>query len=243
VKKPPRKYSHDELVEVLQRSIALDEAAKEREFTEEDLAAAAKELGLAPETLQQARTELARRNTSRSLAPRPFDTRIELEATRDRLRLCIPAPRFSAAALLPLTFVGIWFAFLTFWTAMAARASLVFAGFSLPFWVAGFGLARRALFPMFQVTTLELGPEEGTIETLPVGGKTRLVRKELRARAGKHRRWKADSTGASSRPEQAVILEHGTKAFPLLAGYSLPERRWVLSELKTWLAAREEETP
>src|SRR4029077_3497058 len=93
MKKPPRKYTHDELVEILRRSIALDEEAKDRPYTEDDLAAAAAELDLSPEMLTKARTELARRQAAQSLAPRPFDTRVELETSQERFRLRIPPQR------------------------------------------------------------------------------------------------------------------------------------------------------
>ena len=68
--KDPKTYTHDELVEVLQRSIALSEAAKDRPYTDADLVAAAKELDVEPEMVRKAQAELERRRAARSLAPR-----------------------------------------------------------------------------------------------------------------------------------------------------------------------------
>ena len=48
------KYTHDELVELLQRSVALKARADEESYTSEDLAAAAKELDLDPALVHRA---------------------------------------------------------------------------------------------------------------------------------------------------------------------------------------------
>ena len=52
-----------------------------------------------------------------------------------------PIPRlFSAGSLGSFIFSLPWLAFISFWTCMAAQASLAFAAFSLPFWCIGIGL-------------------------------------------------------------------------------------------------------
>ena len=52
-----------------------------------------------------------------------------------------PVPRlFSASNLGAFIFSLPWLAFISFWTFMAAQASLAFAAFSLPFWCIGIGL-------------------------------------------------------------------------------------------------------
>jgi hypothetical protein len=33
-----------------------------------------------------------------------------------------------------------------------------------------------------------------------------------------------------------VLLEHGTRTFPLLEGFSEPEQSWVKAQLESWLA-------
>lgn len=52
-----------------------------------------------------------------------------------------PIPRlFSAGSLGAFIFSLPWLAFISFWTFMAAQASLIFAAFSIPFWCIGIGL-------------------------------------------------------------------------------------------------------
>ena len=52
-----------------------------------------------------------------------------------------PVPRlFCGGSLGSFIFSLPWLAFISFWTFMAAQASLAFAAFSLPFWCIGIGL-------------------------------------------------------------------------------------------------------
>jgi hypothetical protein len=234
VKKDPKTYTHDELVAVLQRSIALGEAAKDRPYTDADLVAAARELDVDPQMVRKAQAELERRKAAREVAPRPFDTRVELETSDRRFYLGVPPVRFSAATVVPLGFMTFWFTFLTFWTTMAAKGSLVFAAFSVPFWLVGVAMFRATVFPLFQTTTIELGPETGSIETRPLGKRTRLRTAELRARRDE----KIVSQSEGGRNQEAgVVLEHGTKTFKLLTGFSEQEQRWVHEQLREWLPA------
>jgi hypothetical protein len=232
VTKDPKTYTHDELVEVLQRSIALSEAAKDRPYTDADLVAAAKELDVEPEMVRKAQAELERRRAARSLAPRPFDTRIELETSDLRFYLRIPPVRPSVATLAPLGFAAFWLSFVAFWTTMAARGSALFAAFSIPFWLVGLGMVRRFAFRLFQSTTIELGTEKGSLETRPFGGKNRLQTKELRARMQEKIRAKSENDRSQ---EAAIVLEHGTKTFTLLESFSDQEQRWVYEQLRAWL--------
>jgi hypothetical protein len=230
----PKTYTHAELVELLQRSVAL-KAESERGYSEAEVAAAAAELGVDPALARKAADELEARRAKRALAPRPFDTRIALEVTDGRLKLRVPPVRPSPATLAPLGFMTFWFAFISFWTVNAARASALFAAFSTPFWIAGLGMLRRFLLPLFQVTTLELGPDGGSLATRPLGRRRALRAGELRVRLGEETRLQQRGMGAASGPEPVILLEHGTETLPLLAGFSEQERRWILAELEAFL--------
>jgi hypothetical protein len=238
VKKDPKTYTHDELVAVLQRSIVLGEAAKDRPYTDADLAAAARELDVDPEMLRKAQADLERRKAAREVAPRPFDTRVELETSDTRFYVRIPPARPSAATLAPLGFAAFWLTFVAFWTTMAAKGSVMFAAFSIPFWIVGLAMVRRFGFRLFQSTTIELGPETGSIETRPLGARKRLHTKELRAHLQEQIRPKDEGDRSQ---EAAVVLEHGTKTFTLLAGFSAQEQRWVHEQLREWLPAMRDE--
>jgi hypothetical protein len=230
----PKTYTHAELVEVLQRAIAL-KAARDRGYTPAELAAAAAELGIDAGLAEKAVAELDARRSRQAAAPRPFDTRLELEVEDGRFHLHVPPARPGARMLGPLAFATAWFSFLAFWTSGAARGSLLFAAFSLPFWLAGLAMVRRFVFPLFQVTTLDLGPGGGRLETKPLGRRRDLRPGELRARLGPHPQSRHQDEETSPPSETIVLLEHGTETFPLLEGWSDAEKRWIAAELEAYL--------
>jgi hypothetical protein len=233
------KYTHEELVELLQRSIALKERADERAYSKEDLAAAAKELDLDPALLQTAAVELEARRAARSLAPRPFDTRVELEVQPERFSLRVPPLRPSPKTLAPVGFGVFWLSFVAFWTAGASKGSFLFAAFSIPFWIVGLAMLRRGVAPLIQRTTIELGAGGGRLTTAPLGRRVELRVGELRPHLGvQTRKVQRDDDKEATIEEPALLLDHGTATFPLLVGFSDAERRWVEAELRTWLEAR-----
>src|SRR5215212_6992795 len=119
-----KKLSYDELDDVLKRSTALQARRGDAVFTRQDLLDAASELGIDARTATEVVDAHFARRASVKLAPRPFDTRVELQVTPDLLTLTIPPIRPSPKNLAPLAFVGFWFAFITFWTAGAAKGSV-----------------------------------------------------------------------------------------------------------------------
>src|SRR5438876_12336433 len=98
--------SYVELVALLRSSAALQ---VKREFTREDLLAAADELGIeravAAEVVDR---YLARRAKMPSLSL-PEGTRISLQVTIDELELYAPPVRFGARHAVALGFLGFWF--------------------------------------------------------------------------------------------------------------------------------------
>ena len=79
-------------------------------------------------------------DTDLSLADRQM-VEVNLMQKEEVLWVGKPIPRlFSAGSLGSFIFSLPWLAFISFWTFMAAQASLAFAAFSLPFWCIGIGL-------------------------------------------------------------------------------------------------------
>ncbi|VTR96324.1 serine threonine protein kinase : Serine/threonine protein kinase OS=Pleurocapsa sp. PCC 7327 GN=Ple7327_4456 PE=4 SV=1 [Gemmata massiliana] len=81
--------------------------------------------------------------------PRPFNARELVERAKDELLIHVPAEGMRAATCGLLGFATVWLAFITFWTAGALgifgpdepdAANWVFASFSIPFWLIGFGM-------------------------------------------------------------------------------------------------------
>lgn len=91
---------------------------------------------------------------SEAPTPRPFNARAVVERTPEQLLVHVRAEGMRASTVVLLLFACVWLAFITFWTAGALgmfgmfaaggkqpRAeNWLFAAFSIPFWLAGFGM-------------------------------------------------------------------------------------------------------
>jgi hypothetical protein len=235
------KFTHEELVALLERSIALENAARDRVYSREDLVLAAKELGVGAEVMERAIDERRARLAAIRRAPKPFGTKIELSTENGRFELRVPPLPPTSASVGPAVFTGTWLSFIGFWTTGASHAGFFFAAFSAPFWLAGFGMAARVGLPLVRSTTLSLGAGGaggGVLSTRPFGKKRPLSVEALRV--GDEDRMKAVQPGsgmsAQTQSSRALVLEHGTETFYLLEGFSDAERQWVRAELETWLA-------
>jgi hypothetical protein len=229
------RFSHDELVAILQESVATEGEHPERRYSTDDLTAAARELGLDAERVRAvAERQLARRD-AKSVSRRPFDSRIQVHKEGGVLQLRIPPLPPRAANLAPLGFALFWLAFISFWTWGAAHAGALFGAFSIPFWLVGLGMLGRFGLPLLRTTTLEIGPDGATLTTAPLGKARRLRREELKVRVGENVRFRHAGMRVQQAAAPAVLLEHGTETIALLDGYSEQEQRWVVEELGAWL--------
>lgn len=95
-------------------------------------------------------------------------------------------------------------------------------------------LANRSLLPYFQRTTIDLGPNGGTISTRPLGRTRQLRLAELGVRRGYYPDFKG-AVDDEGRLETAVVLDHGRHSFPFLIAFREAEQRHVVEALHTWL--------
>ena len=103
-------------------------------------------------------------NAPSSLAPRrrirrPAGTRVICERTgRSKLLLVVPPRGLTPGATYIAGFAVAWNSFVAFWTAsaLAAGGGLIFAAFSIPFWLAGKEVATSAFDEIFEASRLEI---------------------------------------------------------------------------------------
>ncbi len=101
-----------------------------------------------------------RRAAAERGAPRrPAGTRVRVSRRGATLEVDIPPARLDAEALSTGSFALVWNAFVAVWTVSAlAGGGLLFALFSVPFWIAGAGMGRQALARQLVRESLEVGP-------------------------------------------------------------------------------------
>jgi hypothetical protein len=231
----PPKLSQQELALVLQRAAERETREGPRSFSPEEVVQAGRELGLAPGTVEAELKALVARKATAAVRERPFDTRVKLESTPDRFVLRVPPRGLHGAAVVKLGFSVFWLGFVGFWTrsALSAGAPPLFSLFSIPFWLVGVGLLGGAIRSIIGGERLELDRESGSLSRSPGGLVKKIQTRELRVRLDRVRRRQAGPADTQETP--VVTLEHGTRTFTLLEGFSDAEQRWVKAELEAWL--------
>ena len=222
--------SYEELISILRKSATLQNSRETREFTKTDLVAAAAEVGIDREIVNQVvEAHLARRESSIA-APRPVGSKIIVHATPERFELTVPPVRPAGTHAVALGFLGFWFATLAF---VGHRAVGMGRVFTIPLWLVGAAMSWWTVRPIMQRVRLTLEPGRGTLEISPFGSRRSFATADLAVRIvetivtdGQHR---------STR--RSLALEYGTETSALVAGYSDQEVRWVESELRNWLTS------
>jgi hypothetical protein len=233
------KFSQEELASILQEAAEREAREGPRSFTATDLVQAGREMGLSPGTIEAvARERLVRERAAAEVVPRPFDTRIRLEATGDRFLLVVPPRGLHGPAVAKLAASAFMLACVAFWISGAVRvgAPRMFTLFGAVFAAVAAGVGGGAILSMITGHRLELGREGGRLETTPLG-RSRAIRPDhLTARLDVLRKAHDHHQGGRRVEEIPVLaLDHGRKTFHLLARFSEQERRWVKAELDAWL--------
>lgn len=74
----------------------------------------------------------------------------------DSIELFYPQKGFSISVIPQLFFTIFWFGFISFWTWGASQGSVIFALFSIPFWLIGFGMLGGLINSISEKQTLKI---------------------------------------------------------------------------------------
>jgi eukaryotic-like serine/threonine-protein kinase len=171
----------------------------------------------------------------------PHGSRIVAQERSGELSLQIPGSGFRGSGLGLFGFASVWLIFITVWTGGAARGSLLFALFSVPFWLIGVWMVTQAVFAMFGLITIRIGPERYS------------VRKRLFGSERLHEGLTAHLEGASlgtsdtrvnGRRIEHCVLHSGVREIKFGTQLGFAERRWVVDRINEHLgisAAEDEE--
>ena len=100
---------------------------------------------------------------SDNLPEKPTGSKLEVFATYSSVEIIAPPVRFKTTDLFVAGFGGFWLLFIAFWTFMAAQASIIFALFSIPFWLVGFGMVGGLIRRLAEKQYIEVDSQNITM--------------------------------------------------------------------------------
>jgi uncharacterized Fe-S cluster protein YjdI len=109
----------------------------------------------------------------KTLATPPKGSVIEMtKEMGDTVRLFIPKKGLTAADIPQLLFIIFWLGFICFWTLGASQGSILFAMFSIPFWLVGLTMLIGLINSINETQTLTVSKSKLTlVKTRPINGK------------------------------------------------------------------------
>jgi serine/threonine protein kinase len=163
---------------------------------------------------------------------KPLGTIVQLERTPEQLDIEIPNRSFNLSDIASLGFAGFWLTFIIVWSSFAARASILFALFSVPFWAVGLFLLVSSLWPLMGRTKIHIDRYRYEIIwglkglfTYRAGGQTKNL---MGARI-------QSNFKVNERDVYYCALRSNTKQHPFAFGLNSFEQEWLVSEIEGWL--------
>ena len=161
----------------------------------------------------------------------PYGTKIQkIRKSSQHLQLHIPG-KINATSFFLLGFSTFWLAFIAFWTVGAASGGILFALFSIPFWIIGFGMFGAALFMLFGRTILDLRPEWVQLRSSLFGLK--YSRRIPTASIDKIQREKRYEQNGQS--VQGLGLHAGAKTLRFGSNLTQAEQDWLIHEVESYV--------
>lgn len=174
---------------------------------------------------------------------RPFDARVVLQREPQMLALHLPAYGIGPASLGLLGFATFWLAFIAFWTAGALGVffnqgqirweNAMFAAFSTPFWLVGFGMLGGAVWIFRGTRSVMLDAWRMVTETrCLLFRRTRsIVRDQVQcARVGQY----VANKNRETQPQPAVDIVY-TKGVFRVPCVNEAEQAWLVAEINGFL--------
>jgi hypothetical protein len=161
--------------------------------------------------------------------------RIQVRSADARLTLVAPRARPTSWVISFVVVIGILFAIPAFCAIGLHGSPLGAMAVTSPFWIVGLVLLGRHVLPLFQVTSLELTRDGGTISTAPLGKARRLKIEDVRIRTGHWPDFQSPEDAAQG-AQPAVLLDHGKETHAFLIGFDPRHQKRVIEVLQAWLA-------
>jgi hypothetical protein len=181
---------------------------------------------------------------SSTLQRQPAGGRCQVRSRGDRLRVVIPPAKLDSGSAYPGFFAIAWNAFVATWTIGAiAGGGWLLAAFSLPFWGAGFSLARTALGGSLIKEKFDIdGSRWKLTQQLPFisDGSPDWLKGRGRTLSGKTK----DLLGArivtaayiNSQPQTQIELHEGVRVHVMGEALKAREQEWLVEVINEHLA-------
>jgi eukaryotic-like serine/threonine-protein kinase len=163
---------------------------------------------------------------------KPLGTIVRLERTPEELDIEIPNRSFNLNDAGSIGFAGLWLIFIIIWSTTAARASILFALFSIPFWAFGLLLLGSALWPILGLTKLHLTRNTYEIIWGIKGLFTYRATGQTKALTGARVQ---SNFKVNERDVYYCSLRSTTKQYSFGLGLNSFEQEWLVSEIEGWL--------
>jgi phage FluMu protein Com len=102
-------------------------------------------------------------NISDNLPEKPRGSSIDVLATFSTIEITLPPVGMRGEDIFLGGFSTLWLSFVAFWTFFASQASTLFAMFSIPFWLAGFGMVSSLIKKITERQEIELDSQNLTV--------------------------------------------------------------------------------
>lgn len=97
----------------------------------------------------------------------PSGSRIEMSKDAEgNLQITLPKKGFAISVIPQLLFAIFWLGFISFWTWGASQASIIFAMFSIPFWIVGISMIIGIINSINEVQKISLNRSVMNIERI-----------------------------------------------------------------------------
>jgi len=166
---------------------------------------------------------------------RPAGTKVELSREGDdRLVVKIPAKGLTGDSVATGGFALVWNAFTASWTvaAVTGGGGLLFAAFSLPFWLAGYNLAKQAVEPIFEDARLEIDTYKFRITSKGLGEGEEIagLTSDLQGVSIK------TEMIVNGEPQTVLQLTEGVRSHNFGSGLTFTEKQWMQQEIRAFLS-------
>ena len=162
---------------------------------------------------------------------KPHGSRIEIKKSEDLLEIYIPPLGWSLDGISVLMFALFLDGFLVVWTSLALRASILFALFSIPFWIAAVGMTYVGLLNVYGKVNVLINNRNFKIKWDVLG-----IRRMVQGRTEDLRYAELKTSHeVNNKQITELCLYQGIYSHKFGARLSRIEKDWLLQEINDFL--------